>query len=181
MRCFLALDIPNDIRGRLAVLVAGCRTGHVLPAESYHITLAFIDELPEHMADDVHRELAGMPQPGFQLQLTGLGVFGGDIPRTLYAAVQPNPELSDLRRRLRRAVRNAGIALPRERFVPHVTLARYKRDQAAAANAEIGALMARHTIFPLSPFPAGPICFYRSFLRPGGAVHELLASYPADL
>ena len=47
-------------------------------------------------------------------------------PAVLWAGVAPQPGLGVLRDRVRGAVRRAGVDLPRERFRPHVTLARLR-------------------------------------------------------
>ena len=50
-----------------------------------------------------------------RLRITGLDLFGGRMPRILFAAVAPDPGLSRLRDQVRRAAERAEIDLPRER------------------------------------------------------------------
>ena len=51
MRLFIALELPGDVRERLARSAASLETswtsGRLLPAENYHLTLVFLGEVPE--------------------------------------------------------------------------------------------------------------------------------------
>src|SRR3712207_7263071 len=58
--------------------------------------------------------------------MKGLDIFGGDKPRTVFARVSANGELSDLQAEQERLVRQAGLAPERRKFIPHITLARLR-------------------------------------------------------
>ena len=75
------------------------------------------------------------PRPALTVTLDGLGLFGGDKPRALYAAVSPEPGLTDLQAEQERLVRRAGVEPERRKFTPHVTLARLRRDATPEAAA----------------------------------------------
>ena len=52
----------------------------------------------------------GIEPDGFEIRLSGLGVFGGDDPHAILAGVEPDPELEELARAHEKAARNAGLA-----------------------------------------------------------------------
>ncbi|WP_372887905.1 RNA 2',3'-cyclic phosphodiesterase, partial [Shimia sp.] len=128
MRAFLAIDLPEDLRAQVAALQAGLRAGRPVPEENLHLTLAFLDDQPQAMLVALHEALNALDCPGFDLELAGLDLFGGKRPRLLYLRVKPAPALLALHRSLKEAARRVGMDLPRTRFRPHVTLARFRHD-----------------------------------------------------
>ncbi|MBR9844372.1 MAG: hypothetical protein GYB25_14520 [Rhodobacteraceae bacterium] len=73
---------------------------------------------------------------------------------------------------------DVGITLPRERFRPHVTLARFRRDMIEEEAAKLGRFMAAHGDVSLPGTRIAQMGLYGSTLHPEGAVHEMLAAYP---
>ncbi|AVO39011.1 RNA 2',3'-cyclic phosphodiesterase [Pukyongiella litopenaei] len=173
MRAFVAIPVPDAVAASLAALQARLPGGRRVPRENLHLTLAFLDDQPEPALEELHGELGDLGAAAFDLTLAGLGVFGGDRPRLLYADIAPNTALSDLHRAVMGAARRAGMQLPRRRFHPHVTLARFGAGDAAG----LGGFIAAHGATPLPGFRATGFGLYRSILRPDGAVHDMLAGY----
>ncbi|HEU0221269.1 MAG TPA: RNA 2',3'-cyclic phosphodiesterase [Paracoccaceae bacterium] len=178
MRLFAALPLPYDTIERLERLQAGLPEGRATQAESLHVTLGFFDECDRHMAADIDAGLAAIRGEAMELWFDGLGTFGDHRPRVLYAAVRPDPRLSRLRDKVLAAVRGAGIELRRERFVPHVTLARFGNGEGRGARMD--RWLAARAGFAAGPVRIGAFCLYRSDLGGGGAVHTVLARYALD-
>lgn len=175
IRAFLALPLPDPILHRLGMVQHVLRLTDPIPRESLHLTLAFLGEQPEPVLEELHHGLNARALPMPVLQLDGLGVFGGDAPRSLHARIAPEPRLLALQARVSQIARDAGIALERRKFIPHVTLARFARGEVsaqtlAAGFAAVGAL----TSAPLVP---EHLVLFRSTLRRDGAVHDALAEY----
>ncbi len=80
--------------------------------------------------------------------------------------------------RVRQLVRDAGLELPHERFVPHVTLARFPSRLDPEKAARLDAFLARNAGLAIAGIPIREMALYRSTLRPEGALHDVLASYP---
>ena len=126
---------------------------------------------------DLDDLLSGIEAEGFTLTLDGLGTFGDARPRVLYAALAPEPALTTLRRRVRRAVAEAGIDLPHERFVPHITLARFGRGLEGEDIARLQAFIARRMGHAAGTIEVGDFALYESRLARGGPIYEELAVY----
>jgi 2'-5' RNA ligase len=127
----------------------------------------------EGAAQDLHDALAEISAPGFDLELNGLGTFGGRQAHTLYAAVERTPALVHLRDKVESACVRSGLAPEPRKFTPHVTLARLK-------DAPTGRVQEFITRF--SPFHAGPVAvdgfvLFRSHLSRNGAEYEAVAEY----
>ena len=92
----------------------------------YHVTLRFIGDIDRRLAQAVDDELADLYGEPIRVRLTGLGVFGGDKPHTLYAAIEPTRPLVGLQADSERRLRRLGLPPEQRKFVPHVTLARLR-------------------------------------------------------
>lgn len=176
IRAFLALPLPESVVAHLALLQTRLRLPRPIPPENFHITLVFLGEQREDALEELHLAVEAMTLPGFRLRLDGLRVFGGNNPRNLHAAIAPEPALERLQGRLRRAARMVGMTLESRRFVPHVTLARFRPGEVGAvhlaqAMQTVGALDA-------TPFAMDRFALYRSHLRADGAQYDMLAEYP---
>jgi len=180
IRAFVGLHLPEDVVRALTLAQAGMPVGRPVPPENMHITVAFLGEHPEPLVEDVHFALDSLRAPGFELTLAGVGLFGGDRPRVLYAEVRPDPALSRLREKVLQAARGSGLRLDRERYSPHVTLARFNSGLKGEDAQEMRDFAARRMGLRAGPFPVGEFVLFRSSLGRNGPVYDELASYPLD-
>ena len=177
IRAFVALPLPEETRARLAVAQHMLPLPRRVPPENFHVTLAFLGEQPPARLEDLHDALMALRQPGFAVEFAGLGMFGGAAPRLVHAAVAMSGPLDRLRRKVVQAARGAGIVPGARRYLPHVTLARFRPAEAdlprlAPAIAE--------GVGPLPGFTAGRFALYRSELTRHGPHYSEMASYPLD-
>lgn len=177
IRAFVGISLPERAMAALHAQQAGLPVGRPVPPENFHITLAFLGENPTPVVEDVHYALDRIDGTGFHLTLEGIGLFGGERPRSVHASVRPEPALSQLRARVLDAVRGAGIALPRERFHPHVTLARLPASLAADDAARLQAHVGARAGFLCGPFRVDAFALFRSRLGRSGAAYEIMAEY----
>lgn len=179
MRAFVGLLLPQAALDALAHLQEGLNAGRHVPAENMHLTLAFLDDQPEPALQALHQVLAEISAPPLMLTFSGLDSFGGKLPRLLAAEVRKTPELAYLRDRVRGACHQAGLDLPRERFRPHVTLARFPRHLKAEQVEKIARFLSAAAGFRLQ-CAAEAFALFQSTLAPEGARYDVLAAYPLD-
>jgi 2'-5' RNA ligase len=174
-RLFVALDLPEDIKRSLEPLARGLGDVRWSTPEQQHLTLRFIGDVDNGTVHDVVEALATVPALPFELSLRGLGHFPprGE-PRILWIGVERSAALVGLKRRIDRALEEAGIPPDSRKFAPHVTIARM-RDPLSPAR--VGTYLMRHSLFRSQPFPISSFHLYSSWLRPDGAEHQLEASY----
>lgn len=177
MRAFVALPAPEAWIApllRAQGLIAG---GRRVDADDLHLTLAFIEDASEARLEALHEALEARALPAATLRPVAWALIGAGRPRALVLDVAPEPDLVALREAVRGACRAAGIDLPRERFRPHVTLARYGATAPADAG-RLPAAMARLGPPDMEPATSGAVTLWWSHLTPQGPQYEPLASYP---
>ena len=126
-RLFTGLEVPYDVQRALSLKRGGLFGARWIEPENFHITLCFIGDVDNRVADEVSYELdraAGFDS--FRIRLSHLGTFGGDKPRALYAGIEHSEALQRLRASHERILRRAGLAPDARKFVPHISLARLR-------------------------------------------------------
>ena len=125
-RLFTGIELPEDIVRRLSMLRAGLNGACWIDPENYHITMRFVGDITDTQANHFADALADIRFDSFDLELNGLGSFGGNKPRSLWAAIKPSPALQLLQKAHERAARLAGLPPETRNFVPHVSLAKLR-------------------------------------------------------
>lgn len=125
-RLFSALEIPGDTKAELYRLHQPLPGARWVKQADYHITLRFFGDIDHGTARELIANLAEVELDAFELRITGLGAFGGNDPRIVWAGVEPNPALDALVRAHEKAARHAGLPPEKRAFHPHVTLARLR-------------------------------------------------------
>ena len=178
MRAFIGLSLPEDVCDVLEDMQAGLHFGRLVPREDFHLTLAFLDDQPEETLAEIHEDLDAGTWPALSLSVTGLGLFGGEKPRALFAEVASDPTLTQMRDRIRRLVRRHGVTLSHERFRPHVTLARFNPRKAQFRMGEVHAHLSDIGAVQIDAVQPEALVLYHSLLGAEGATYEPLAEYP---
>ena len=180
-RLFTGVELPADVTQDLDLMKGGIAGARWIDRESFHITLRFIGDIDDGLAREIAFALEGVTARPFSLRLSGLGVFGGNKPHTLYAAVEESPELRRLQSIHERICQVLGLAAEGRKFTPHVTIARFPRGMVEAEAAKLGAFLQAWGDWALAPVTVPGFALYRSDLRAEGARYEVLAEYPGPL
>jgi 2'-5' RNA ligase len=129
MRLFVALDVDNDIRSRIARFLEGVRgfapEARWVRAESLHVTLKFIGEKSDEETVTIKQALETIVADPFEMNFRGYGFFPGiRAPRVFWVGIEAGPKLASLAAKVDGNM--AGLDIPREEhaFNPHLTLAR---------------------------------------------------------
>lgn len=175
-RLFVALDLPEDVVAALERLCEGLPGVRWSEPEQFHLTLRFIGEVEQGTFYEIGEALAGVSHAPFELALKGLGQFPPrGAPHTLWAGVEdPSGSLPSLRRRIERALVEAGLEPERRKFSPHVTLGRFRSPP---PEDRLGSYLFRRNLFRTERFPVSSFALYSSRLRPEGSVYTREADY----
>ena len=173
-RLFTGLEIPSSAAMSLASLRGGLPGARWIDPENYHVTLRFMGDIDDRTADTVAELLAGIHRRPFDLAFEGLGAFGGNRPRAVYAAVKLTPALAELQAEQERLCRAAGLEPEGRKFTPHVTLARL-RDARSHAVADY---LAARGGFRLPSFHVSRFVLFSSKPSKGGGPYVVEEAYP---
>jgi len=137
MRLFFGLSLPDSVRQAAALRAQACQQvipGRYVREENYHITLAFLGDVPESRvgdaADVLRRCICSISAPVLTLGETSF--FGREHNAILITRVHSVPSLDPLHAALLSALDQAALPFDPGPFSPHITLARHARLDGAA-------------------------------------------------
>ncbi len=132
-RLFVAVELPEEIRGKVNSLAAELPGEGVKPVErdNIHLTLKFIGDVPEDKVDEIKERLGKIKFKKFKCAASGVGVFPNpDYIRVVWAGIKCD-EMPRLAAEVEKALEGIGKKENRP-FSSHVTIARVKRKIDAA-------------------------------------------------
>ena len=134
MRLFFGLSLPDAVYQAVCGRAAACRKtieGRYVREENYHMTLAFLGDVPENRVNDaaeiLRRCVGGVPTP--RLTLGETSYFGRAGNAILIVRVTSEPSLIPLHDTLVQALEKAALPFDPGPFSPHITLARHARTE----------------------------------------------------
>jgi len=173
-RLFVGLEIPDELRDRLAMIQSGVHGARWVPRENFHITLRFVGEVDEAQARDFAHDLDRVRAPSFELTLSGAGHFEANRRvRQLWIGVERNDALSALHDRID-ALATRAVGPDNQRFRPHVTVARLNGAQPDT----VRHWLAANSLFRAIPFAVERFVLFSSFLGKSAAIYREEAEYP---
>jgi 2'-5' RNA ligase len=173
-RLFSGLELPEDVRERLALVRGPLPGAKWVEPESLHITLRFAGDIDNRVADELAGFLDDVAADAFEIRINGLGSFGGHTPRVIWAGVEGGESLAALHRAHERAARSAGLEPNAQTFRPHVTLARLRGTRPDAVARFLGSRGGLR----LPPFLVSRFVLFSSRPGSGGGPYVVEQSYP---
>jgi RNA 2',3'-cyclic 3'-phosphodiesterase len=177
IRAFLGIEIPLALRGALSVQQFLLPLPRKVDPETFHLTLVFLGDCQDTGLQAAHDGFEILHESGFPLHLQGLGLFGKDRPHTAWAGVAPSPPLMHLQSKVENIARRAGCPIDARRFMPHVTLGRF-RPPAFPDAARLERAIALGAGFRSDPWQVKDLVLWRSHRTGKGSHYEVLARYP---
>jgi len=176
IRTFIAIDITdqriieNLVKARDMLIDTGADLKPVAP-ENMHITIRFIGEIPLSTVNKLCSELKNLVFKPFKVRVKGIGVFPNITrPRVIWAGVTEGyDELTNIHEEVEKIVRKIGLPPDREKFIPHITLARVRSDR------NIGKLVkVINNILSMDfgEYIVNKIVLKRSILTPSGPIYS---------
>src|SRR5277367_5146965 len=101
MRLFIALDLDESIRERIARFMDGVRAfapdARWMRPDSLHVTLKFIGEQPDSVVQDIRNELSAIEAKAEEIAFRGYGFFPtAKSPRVFWIGIDAGPQLAAL-------------------------------------------------------------------------------------
>ncbi len=174
-RLFTGIEIPGQIGLALSAYRGGLPGARWIDPENYHITLRFIGDIDDRMAEDVVSILGERRRRDpLAITIEGLDSFGGAKPRAVFARTSGNGALSEVQAEQERLLRQIGLAPETRKFTPHVTLARLRN----ASPIDVADYIATRGHFPKLTFTTDRFVLYSSRSSTGGGPYVIEAAYP---
>jgi RNA 2',3'-cyclic 3'-phosphodiesterase len=178
MRIFTGIKLTEEAREKILQQAQPFKTAGAsirwTASGNIHLTLKFIGEVDERMAERVAAALAAarIAVAPFRLRFSGFGKFPhGEDLKIFWAGVEDNPGLLALFNGIEEALLPLGIARDTRPFQPHLTLG---RNKARADFAALLALLAEKQDLFLCECPVAAFQLYASRLLPSGPVYSEL-------
>jgi len=179
IRSFIALPIPKETADELGDLAAKMsyqdKSGAVrwVDQENYHITLAFLGDQDEstleHLADQLDQYIT---QTEFVATLSRLSPFPETKPKLMAAMLKKSTELKQLHQQVLWAINSLDLVVDKRKFIPHVTLGRYRHSKNAYAGT-----IPMNTLFDTV---IDEVVLYESVLTSSGAEYQPICRFPLD-
>jgi RNA 2',3'-cyclic 3'-phosphodiesterase len=192
MRIFIALDIEDAIRERIARFVEGVSgftpEARWVKPESLHVTLKFIGEQPEAVVEQIQHALRTVDGSPAEIHVRGYGFFPTPkAARVFWIGMEAGPQLAALAASIDDKMAPLGIPKEDRAFSPHLTLARAPvgsaspgRRKGDAPNRVFQQLQDRLSALAAVEFgtmTARAFFLYRSQLSPKGSKYTKLARF----
>ncbi|HEX6507732.1 MAG TPA: RNA 2',3'-cyclic phosphodiesterase [Chloroflexota bacterium] len=191
MRVFVAVELPDDVKFRLARLGDALRPQaklvKLVAPELLHITIRFLGNVEPSRLPAIERaaEAASSRVDRFALTIEGLGGYpSGHAPRVLWAGLRQDGGFASLQRlhsELETALQTAGFEVVDRAFSAHITLGRARDRITPAERRVLGDALReaqRQTSSLDSSFQVSALTVMRSDLGPGGPRYTPIAVYP---
>lgn len=177
MRLFVALQLPETLRDRLAQMRGSLANVRWVDAENMHLTLRFVGEIDGREAADLDAELSTISVPSFEFELAGLDTFGNSKKvNALYVGAQAPEPMTRLQTKVEKAVQRAGQPPEGKKFRPHVTIARFK----GPPGPKFGTFLSQHSLFRSGPIFVDRFALISSKLTQKGPIYRTEAEYPLE-
>ena len=173
-RLFTGLEVPREIGMSLSLFRGGLPGARWIDPENYHVTLRFIGDVDDTIAQEIAWLLGKVRRKDFELRLDGLQSFGGRKPRAVIAAVAPSQSVMELQAEHERLMRRVGLDPETRNYTPHVTLARL-RD---TSSFEVAEYLSARGAFRSPPFSVSRFVLFSSRASVGGGPYVVEAAYP---
>lgn len=180
MRAFIAIEIPEDIRAKLAqvsedIKKSGLVQGTFVNRENIHLTLKFLgNDVREEDVEKIKKAFSSFDFSPFNVIVKGIGFFPSEEHvKIIWAGVQ-SKELEILDKKISRILSEIGIKTSEDHnFHGHLTIARINgiksKDLFKGKISQIN--------LKTSEFPVNGIHLFKSELTSRGPVYKKLASF----
>jgi 2'-5' RNA ligase len=192
MRLFVALDLDDNIRSRIARFLDRVQgfapEARWVRPDSLHVTLKFVGEQPEAQVDEIKRELAGIEADHFDVNVRAYGFFPSTrAPRVFWIGIDGGSRLTSLAETVDSMLVPLQIPKEEHAYSPHLTLARSagasgspRQQERDRPNQSFQRLQEKLAALPAPEFgtiTAREFFLYRSQLSPGGSKYTKLAGF----
>ena len=177
-RCFIAIEIPDQIRKEIGVLVDSLKKYDAdikwIPPENLHVTLKFLGSTPENLLPGINDALSAMVSSyaPFYIKIVDTGVFPDRRnPRVCWIGIEDSGRLKTLQADVDNSTKLFGFKPEDREFRPHLTIGRVRSRQGMIS---IVNELDRQKGYTFGSFMVDNLRIMKSDLKPKGAEYTCL-------
>jgi 2'-5' RNA ligase len=141
--------------------------------ENYHITLAFLGEQEQVDLETLAEQLDyHLRQTEFQTVLSHLSPFPEARPKLIAAMMDKSDDIRCVHQQVMNAIKSTMLLVDKRKFIPHVTLGRYRHSR----NTYAGGIPMNVSFEAL----IDEVVLFESVLTTSGAEYEPIYRFPLD-
>jgi 2'-5' RNA ligase len=187
LRLFVALEIPETVRGQLAAIRSRFRKPESqmrwVRADHFHVTLKFIGEVTEENIQNITEALQTVQRDSpVQFCFRGLGWYWNAKGfGMLFGKIEGGDSLAALAGQVEKSLQPLGIPPEEREYLPHLTLARCKSVQhylRSQVPGDILTVTKELEAFEFGTLKAHEFHVIESRLGPDGPTYLTVASFP---
>ena len=175
MRTFIAIEIPEIIRKRIADFQEELRGARASVSwtkpQNIHVTLKFLGDVEESNLSGIVEAVkeTALPNKVFTIEVAGQGGFPSmRRPRVLWVGIgRGSKELKQVAEMLEERLEPLGFESEKRKYTPHLTIGRVKSQSNIGKMADI----IGRTSIAAGSFSAKKIVIMKSILHPTGAIY----------
>ena len=183
VRSFVAIEIPLSLRHVLENLQSDLKKADVdvrwVRPEGIHLTLKFLGSIEKREVEKISQTLESLAAEWrpFELNFHGMGCFPGlKAPRVVWVGLNQGGEsIRSLQYAIEERLAEEGFAREERSFTPHLTIGRVRSQK--GKDALIRAIESKKDM-TIGGFWTREIVFFRSELRPTGAIYTKMGVFP---
>ena len=181
-RVFIGIPIGRKITSILPSLKSSIHSSmdiiRWVPPDNIHLTLCFLGIISDQDIPNIIQTLENcITFKYFKIKIECTGVFPyPNIPKILWIGIGKGAdELTSLQQHIEKALRKFKEINQKEKFMPHITIARIRRSQR-----KIDVLPFLKCVYSPIELDVNSICLYESQLLPEGAQYTVLTEFPLN-
>jgi 2'-5' RNA ligase len=182
MRCFIAIELPGEVKSALAGLQEefkkyGVDVRWVKP-DNIHLTLKFLGDIDEKKVEEIVKRVEKIcdKYESFSLETKGVGIFPSlHSPRVLWVGIKGNSSLIRLQADMEDEMSSIGFKRENRGFTPHLTIGRFK---SSVGKRELANRIELHRDDSFGLINVKAIVLMKSDLKPSGAEYTRIAEIP---
>jgi len=144
LRCFIALDLLETAQNQLTIIQNQLKLAdgraRWIPSQNLHITLRFLGNHPPKRLEQISNTLTDLfyQAHAFTIVIDALDAFpDSKEPRVIWAGVSDeNNQLQSIFQHLNNGLARLGLPKDRDKFIPHITLARCRNAAEITSTAQ---------------------------------------------
>lgn len=174
-RLFFAILLPDEIKDDLCDLRINSFDINWISWENYHLSLQFLgDGFSGSDTENIIHKIHTLRMKKIDLILSSVGFFGSEKnPRMLWAGVEKNGDLLDLREQIVSSLRHTYPHVEIKKFIPHVSLGR----PSGMSFEEVGTFLQSFSLYKSETIKIDSFYLMESVLTKNGARYNILEEF----